>query len=285
MNKKIALIADIHGNLPAFNAILSDIRKQNIHHIIIAGDMITDCPDSNEILNIIKTLKATVIKGNREQYYLDHSSGYKNHWNDSKQMSSLIWSFDNLSLENSQYLEGLKEEALLNISGLSLRIVHGSPDSISELIFPLEKKDRFHELMYSLKEDILICGHSHQQWDRKVDSKYAVNPGSAGVHFNENQGAEYSVLEIGTDRISVTHKQIPYNIDELEKRFVLSGLYKKSPIWSESIIESIKQGENLSLQMLDYAYDMMKKRGIKNTPTIPDEIWDQAGKEFLISRV
>jgi putative phosphoesterase len=280
MIRKIALIADIHGNLPAFNAVIEDIHRQNIDHIIIAGDMITDCPDSNEILNRIRAMNGTVIKGNREQYYLDHCAGFKNHWNDSKQMSSLIWSFSRLSTENSLYIRGLKDQLVLEIYGVKLRIVHGSPDSISELIYPIEKKARFHEIIHSLKEDILICGHSHQQWHCRAGGKLVVNPGSAGVHFNESSGAEYSILEFHESQIEVSQKQILYNIDELEKRFIHSGLYKESPLWSESILESLRQGQNVSMQLLDYAYDLMEKQGIRNSPTIPDLIWDQAGERY-----
>jgi len=56
MTSKIAIIADIHGNLPAFKTILKDTKNQNIEHIIFPGDMITDCPDSNAIINIIREI-------------------------------------------------------------------------------------------------------------------------------------------------------------------------------------------------------------------------------------
>ena len=281
MNYKIALIADIHGNLPAFEAVLSDIEKENIDHVIIAGDMITDCPDSNEILNIVREMDCTVIKGNREQYFLDYQTGLKAHWNNSRQTSSLIWSFNQISELNNQYIKQLKQDTVLNIYGLNLCVSHGSPDSISELIYPLKQKTRFEEIMGSMNEDILICGHSHKQWHRKIGDTYAVNPGSSGVHFNKKQGAEYSILEIKAGAINVIHKQISYSLNDLKNRFELSGLYKKSPTGSESIIESIRQGENLSMRLLAYANEIMEKRGIAQCSTIPDEIWELAGSEYL----
>ena len=284
MKTSIAIIADIHGNLPAFNAIIDDLKNYQIDNIIIPGDLITDCPDSNEVLNVIRKMSCTVIKGNREQYYIDHNAGLKDFWTDSKQMSSLIWSFNELSDENKEYIGQLNEQADLEIQGKTMKIVHGSPDSISELIYPVNKQERFREILSGLDEDIIICGHCHAQWDFQYENKVAINPGSAGVHFNEKNGAEYSIIHFIDGQISIEHKQIPYDLMELKNRFISSGLYHASPMWSESIIQSISKGENVSLQLIAYALDLMEQQGIKKEKTIPDNIWVQAGEEYLMKR-
>jgi len=283
MNTKIALIADIHGNLPAFNAILNDLKKNGINKVIIAGDLITDCPDSDEVLNIIREMECTVIKGNREQYFLDHRAGLKEHWTHSRQMSALMWTFDRLSRKNRRYIESLPAETTVKVQDYTIKIVHGSPDSISELIYPVEKRDRFEEIMINLEEDILICGHCHQQWDHSFNGKIAINCGSAGVHYNKERCAEYSILAIEDSQISIFHRKVTYDLQELENRFRNSGLYEASPHWSQSVLNSIKSGENLSLKMIDYALNLMDKEGIKDALTIPDFIWDRAGEEYLIN--
>lgn len=281
MTTRIAVIADIHGNLPAFQAILNDLEIRQADRVIIAGDIITDCPDSDEVLSIIHNKDWTVIKGNREQYYLDHRAGLLEHWTHARQMSALMWTFDRLSHRNRRYMEKLKEQTTLSIQELQIKVVHGSPDSISELLFPVEEKDRFEDLMAELEEDILICGHSHRQWFVQVGEKWALNPGAAGVHFNAAGGAEYALLTIEENIPSAELIQIPYSLEQLDRRFHDSGLYSASPHWSQSIMDSIRKGENISLKMIAYALEIMEQEGITDALTIPDHIWDRAGEEYL----
>lgn len=281
MKTRIAVIADIHGNLPAFLAILDDLKKRNADRVIIAGDIITDCPDSDEVLSLIHEQDWTVIKGNREQYYLDHRAGLLEHWTHARQMSALMWTFDRLSHRNRKYMEKLKEQTVLTVQDRKIKVVHGSPDSISELLFPIEKKERFEEVLKGMDEDILICGHSHKQWFIESCGKWALNPGSAGVHFNDEEGAEYAMLTIEDNQPSAELIKVPYSTCELEERFHKSGLYTASPHWSQSVLDSIRKGENISLQMIAYALEIMDREGITDALTIPDHIWDRAGDEYL----
>lgn len=282
MTCRIAVIADIHGNLPAFDAIMKDLETRDIDHVIIAGDMITDCPDSDEVLTLVrKSENRTVIKGNREQYFLDHRAGLKDHWTKAGQMSAMMWTFDRLSPDNIRFMEQLKDQQTLVCGDLTIRIVHGSPDSPSELLYPEKGKKRFREVLSRLEEDILICGHSHEQWFAEKNGKWALNPGSAGVHFNRGKGAEYAVLAIDGRKVSAELLAAPYSLDELKKRFMESGLFEASPHWSRSIIDSLDKGENISLRMIDYALKLMEKEGISDSLIIPDTIWDRTGEEFF----
>ncbi|MBB6480452.1 metallophosphoesterase family protein [Spirochaeta isovalerica] len=284
MNEPIAVMADIHGNLPAFLAIKEDLQKRGIERVIVAGDMISDCPDSDEVLTQVRLSDWIVIKGNREQYFIDHCAGLLDHWTHARQMSALMWTFDKLSRKNRAYIRTLADQKSIEIDGLSIRITHGSPDSLSELLYPDKEKERFGEVMDSIEEKLLICGHSHNQWFVEGKGKWALNPGSAGVHFNKGEGAQYALLRISRERPSAELISVPYSLKDLEKRFHESGLYRASPHWSRSIIESLKEGENLSLLMIDYALNLMEKEGIKDALTIPDHIWDRAGEEFLRNR-
>lgn len=277
-------MADIHGNLPAFLAIKADLRKRGIEKVIVAGDMISDCPDSDEVLTLVRKSEWIVIKGNREQYFLDHQAGHLNHWTHARQMSALMWTFDKLGRSNRAYIQSLPDQKRIEIGGISIRITHGSPDSLSELLYPDRKRERFEEVMNALEEDLLICGHSHNQWFLEQEGKWALNPGSAGIHFNKGEGAQYALLSISEGKLSARLISVPYSLDELEKRFHDSGLYQASPHWSRSIIDSLREGENISLLMIDYALNLMEREGITDALTIPDPIWDRAGEEFLKNR-
>lgn len=281
---KLAVLADIHGNLPAFQGIKADLESRGIEKVIVAGDIISDCPDSNAVLDQVRRSGWIIIKGNREQYFIDHQAGLLDHWTQTRQMSALMWTFDKLSRRNRLYIQNLPEQKSIEIGGLPIRITHGSPESLSELLYPGKKKERFAEVMDSIEEKLLICVHSHNQWFVKHKGKWALNPGSAGIHFNKGKGAQYAVLTIFRGRPSAELISIPYSLDDLEKRFHESGLYKASPHWSQSIIDSLREGENISLLMIDYALKLMEEEGMTDPLTIPDHIWDRAGEEFLKNR-
>ena len=84
---RIGVLADVHGNLTALQAIIRDLKKQGIDEYIIAGDLIADCAQPNEVLSFIQSLKATVIKGNREDYVLKFLNGEHEEWNQYEQIT------------------------------------------------------------------------------------------------------------------------------------------------------------------------------------------------------
>ena len=114
---RIAVLADIHGNLQALKAVFSDLRRHRIDRIIVAGDLICDCADSNEVVSMLAACTScAVIAGNREEYLHQFASGMQEHWRSLSQWSSLVWTFDNLVKENRMYLENLP--AALSLSGV-----------------------------------------------------------------------------------------------------------------------------------------------------------------------
>lgn len=106
---KIAILSDIHGNIVALNEVLKDAESQNVDKYIVLGDIITDFPAGNEVIEKIKELTPYVIKGNREQYLLNYEKT-KNckHWK-TIQNTSLIYHYHILNDENKEYIRSLPE--------------------------------------------------------------------------------------------------------------------------------------------------------------------------------
>lgn len=157
---KIAVLSDIHGNIVALEEAIKDAKSQGVDEFIVLGDIITDLPFTNEPLDIVKELTPYVIKGNREQYLLQYEQSKEDKkWNTLQHKSAICY-YDYLSKENKEYIRKLPETLKLEFDGVTIRAIHGSPYSITELLYfdtPLMDK-----VFSELEEDILVYGHNHK---------------------------------------------------------------------------------------------------------------------------
>ncbi|MDP4146489.1 MAG: metallophosphoesterase family protein [Bacillota bacterium] len=279
---QLAVLADIHGNLTALNAVLNDIKGLNVDKFIIAGDHIIDCPQNNEVLEKIRSLDAYVIQGNREKYIMEYHNELHDEWKEYKQMSAIVWTYNNLCADNLKYISKLPEQLSISLPKMdSIRVVHGSPFDISEKILPHEHAEKIEGFLNAIEESVLICGHTHEAWNKVVNNKLILNPGSVGVPFNENGFAEYAVLTWKEEHWTATHHQVEYNINQLKQLFFLSGLYENCETWCKLTLQSIKEGKDINMEFLKYAYDLAKKNGYSNSKLIPDCIWEKADEHWF----
>jgi len=274
---KIAILSDIHGNLTAFNVVLNDINKLGVDKFIIAGDHVVDCPQPNEVLEKIKNLDAYVIKGNREKYVLNYHKGIHKEWIKHKQMEATVWTHNAIDEDNMKYIDQLPEQLNISLPKMdSIRVVHGSPFDMREELFQDKYPERIERVLKGIKEDVLICGHTHESWSKMAYNKLIVNPGSVGLPINKNKFAEYAVLTWNYSKWVASHHQVEYNLKELEQVFFQSGLLKKCRAWSRVILQSIKEGSIMTPDFIEYAYELAEKNGFNNLKLIPNCMWDKA---------
>ncbi|MBU0953960.1 MAG: metallophosphatase family protein, partial [Spirochaetes bacterium] len=313
---KLALLADIHGNLNALRAVLAEIAAERPDYILVAGDLVGDCPDPVAVLRLLQTLRVQVVRGNRDRDILRYHRGELPGWDRYKQMASMRWTAQQLGPAELDWLGGLPEQLSLirrqdggcdlvperpllesradgtfvvpevspGWAGPDVRVVHGSPFHVYELLFgDHAKADDWHRVeraLAAIPEQILVCGHTHEPWYEQVQGKLIVNPGSVGVHFNTSQAAEYALLlsddHAADGRLEVQLRQVAYDIGMLLERYRDSGLLETGGIWGRSIIESILRGSNLSQDFIHFALDRVRAAGLAGQPYIPDWLWDEA---------
>ncbi len=276
---KIAILSDIHGNVGALKNILREIQKENIENIIIAGDLVGECVDNDEVIHIVKELNPWIIKGNKEQYILDYHSGKNKHWKEYNQMAAMVWAYENMSVDSVTYIENLPEEISINLQGKApIRVVHGSPGHMSKGIYQKDFPQILHQVASSIEEPTLICGHTHTQWYVEVDNKLIINPGGIGIFFNKSRKSEYGVLTWEGNKWNVDLRTVDFNIDDLEKRFVESGIFSEARPWCRIILESMRQGEFRHLEFIKFAMSLARERGLEKIDLIPNDIWYKAEK-------
>jgi putative phosphoesterase len=260
----IAILSDIHGNLLALEAVLEDIK--NIDQIIVLGDMVTDFPENtNSIIDIIKEKADYIIKGNREQYLLDTKQITKKY----KQLLNLEKTWEEMTRENFEFISLLPCQISMKYDNiLSLKCVHGSPDSILEAMRE-DHADRNEFILKHIDENILLCGHNHRQWHRKTNKKLILSPGSVGINFNGKKTAQYGIIRYKKNCLDYELKETEYDFNALKDKV------KEENQWARLCVSSMEKGRNLTI---DFVEELKTKGG--EFP-VSNEIWDQQFDEWL----
>ena len=261
---KIAVLSDIHGNKLALEAVIADINKNDVDHIIILGDLITDLPDdTNDVLDMVRSLDGYVIKGNRELYIQNGQEAYEYDQYAVTYMTEKI-----LSEKHKKYIHSLPESISLKFhSQATLKLVHGSPFSASELIFE-DDQTRIVDCLDAISENMLLCGHSHAQWYKKVQNKTILNPGSVGLNFSGDKTAKYAIMELGDDDWDIALKSVYYDFDLMKQKYDLT-----IP-WIRLCIKGVEDGCLYTIRFLEEA------KAICNKWPIPNDVWNNLFEEW-----
>jgi predicted phosphodiesterase len=296
---RLAVLADIHGNLAALEAILADMAHQGVDGIIVAGDFV-DQPQPLETVGMLRALGCWMIRGNRENYLLAYHRGdAPERWHVSIQWTGLRWSYRQLDREALGFMASLPEQRVVAVDGTApIRVVHGSPRSVTELLLPDHDPVAMAQyeqagllaLNYSqlgldaalaeFDEPVLVCGHSHIPWSQHQKGRFVVNPGSAGAPLDGNVRAQYAVLTWQRGEWRAEHRAIPYDLDRIRDAYRESGALAQGGGFTRALLRCIETGQNVPGHLLDHFYALAARAGFGDQDVIPDSIWEQAVATF-----
>ena len=283
---RLAVLSDIHSNNVAFKACIEDINESFIDGICLIVDYISDCPDPQATISLIKELQRNyrvwIIKGNREEYFINHDDGKDDGWNYSSYEGSLLYTYEKLTDRDIDYLRGLPFKCTVDIKGTApLLLVHGSQRNIKELLF--EEEENTKECMDKMEETYLISGHTHHRTHYEYNGKILINPGSVGVAIGDKAMAHYCVLDWTEGKWEEEFKNIPYDIDKFRGMFHNSSLMEKGGVWPKCIIKSVEEGVNWGPLCSKRAYDYAVEDGIElKFRNVPDKYWKSAARDLGI---
>lgn len=206
----IAVISDVHANLPALEAVLADAEKRGVAVVLNAGDMIGYGPFPDEVVSLIRSRHILSVIGNYDLSVISKK------WKTGKPRSrekqvAMRWAYHNLSQENRVWLKSLSREIRLSVRGMILLVTHGSPDSITEYLDDGTPETRLLEIASDLGARVVVSGHSHRAAAREAGGVWFVNPGSVGRSEDGDPRACYALITV--DPFSLTHIRIPYDVE------------------------------------------------------------------------
>lgn len=225
MTMRILLLADIHGNYPALQAIDQQLDAAGFDHIINCGDSLVYAPFANQTIKWLRQQRVISILGNTDQKVIRLLAGkkVKKPSNPEKRIMYTTTA-EALSSDNRRYLCSLTTTARLKLrpdgkappaAKIKLGIFHGSPADPDEFLFAYTPDARFNELAALTNCNIVTTGHSHSPYHKLVAGIHFINPGSVGRMFDGNPSASCATINIAGDAISVRHFRIAYAVDEV----------------------------------------------------------------------
>ncbi len=303
-SSKIAVVADIHGNLPALTAALTEARARGATHLITVGDFIGG-PFPEETLALLLSWPGWIIRGNHEDYYLRRRRGLIPALQQtSLQMAPATWTYQRLTSLTLDYLAGLPDRCTLTLnSNPPLRLVHGSPRHIAEHTLPNENTTALQQfraagflaptepppplaaLIAEVPESVILCGHSHIAWQEECNGKRICNPGAAGASISGDWRTSYALLtpsDTPEAPWDIKLHTVPYDLDQITDAYRKSGYLNEGGAFARAYLRAIQTGRNIPGEFLRHVRRLMHETGRVLPPgsTFPDDLWQQAAASF-----
>lgn len=228
MIRRLAFISDIHGNIEALSNVLKDIQEKSIDFkdVYCLGDLVGYGTRPNEVIDLLKQHNIQSVLGNYDEavaFYLPTCGCSINSESDRvKTKNSLHWAVEHTNEENKTYLRRFEENLILFEEGYRIFLTHASPVSITDYVYE-EDLDKQIQIAEDLEEDIIVFGHTHFPYVKRVKNKLFVNTGSVGRPKDGDNRACYSILKLG-EEIDVEFVRVPYDFEKMAKEIEESEL-------------------------------------------------------------
>jgi len=213
---RIAIISDIHGNLTALEAVLADLRTRTVEAIYCLGDLVGYAAHPNEVTERIRAEGIPTIMGNYDDgvgFERDECGcAYTNPVDKELGDRSLAWTKATVTAENKAFLRTLVSEIRFDADGRRVLLVHGSPRRINEYLFEDRPISSFQRLATSSNADIIVFGHTHKPYTKRVDDVLFVNAGSVGKPKDGDWRACYIILDPSDPASPVEFIRVPYDV-------------------------------------------------------------------------
>lgn len=235
---KIALLSDIHANLPALDAVLKSIDAHRPDQIYCLGDLVGYAPWPNEVVEAIRRRNIATIAGNYDQGVGENSDdcgcAYQNEDQERQGVASITYTNEVMAADHRRWLRTLPRHIRLQLgedADFSVLMVHGSPRRINEYLFEDRPERSMRRLMARSEADVMLFGHTHKPYHRVFEDdegedgavrfRHAINTGSVGKPKDGDPRACWVLLDVekqpeATDRESVSAAfiRVSYDVEE-----------------------------------------------------------------------
>jgi putative phosphoesterase len=241
---KIAALYDIHGNLPALDAVLKEVEQEHPDLILVGGDIVPG-PMPRAALERLLALgdKVHYIRGNCEREVVAAFDGLPLRPGMSAEVSEVThWTAQQLEGSQRDFLAQLPEQASFSVDGLGeVLFCHGSPRSDEEIFTVATPEERMRDILAGVKQRIVVCGHTHMQFDRTIDGVRIVNAGSVGMPYGDT-GAYWVLL--GPE---IMLRRTLYDLEDAAARIRVSGYPQADDFAENNVLKTATEAEAIAV--------------------------------------
>jgi predicted phosphodiesterase len=216
---RVAVLADIHGNLAALEAALEAVERLHPDRLVVAGDVVDGAPDSIPCWERVLALGCPVLRGNHERYVFDYGTERADPVWSTERFGPLRTTLDEIPPARRGELEALPL-CWQDAHAPGMLVVHASLRSDADSVLPYTEDDEM-EVMFppAMLPPLVLRGHNHLCQTQRFCDTLIVTAGSIGLPLDSNPSAQFAVAELGSDGWRVRHHAVRYDVDATLRRF------------------------------------------------------------------
>jgi putative phosphoesterase len=225
---RVAVITDIHANLPALEAALARIEQLQVEQTYCGGDLVGYGPHPNQVCATIEAQEIRTIYGNYDYAIArdlsDCGCAYVTQHDRAIGQLSVDWTLAHTKQRPKEFMRELAFDLRFQLGDKRVRLVHGSPRKVNEYLFE-DKPARTFERIAALADcDVLVFGHTHKPWVHEYGGVLFVNCGSVGKPKDGDARGSFALLEETTAGVSVSIERAPYDALAVAREMRTVGL-------------------------------------------------------------
>lgn len=215
----ITIFGDIHGNLPALEAVWAEMDRRGLDRRFCLGDLVGYGVQPNEVVAFIRQHAIPTLMGNYDEG-VGHDSddcgcAYRTPEAQALGERSIAWSNGEVTAGNKAYLRNLPMTMSLILGKLRLMLVHGSPRRINEYLYEDRPEGSVTRLFDLVGAEVIVCGHTHMPYDRPLPGgRRLVNAGSVGKPKDHDPRAGFVILSAEGKDLQVEFVRVPYDVEQ-----------------------------------------------------------------------
>jgi putative phosphoesterase len=232
---RVAALNDVHGNLPALQAVLADVEREHVGLIVFGGDVAAG-PLPAETIEALMALQRPTrfVRGNADRELVEMFDGLREP--DERGLVE-AWTISQLDRRHRDFLDSFEPTVAVG----DVLYCHATPHSDEPIFTKVTSDERVRALVGKIGQRVVVCGHTHMQFDRSVHGIRVVNAGSVGLPYGTTDAC-WAL----TDGVEVELRRTPYDREAAAARLRLSGLSIADTLVAENILASPTEEEAIA---------------------------------------
>jgi predicted phosphodiesterase len=215
----VTIFGDIHGNLPALEAVFQDMETRGLANLHCLGDLVGYGTFPNEVVEAIRDRHIPTLMGNYDQGVGNSSDdcgcAYRTPEAKALGVLSITWSNAHTTDVNKAFLRELPMQIPVDLGDLRVVLVHGSPRKVNEYLYEDRPEKSFERLLDLVQADVLVCGHTHLPYHKILPSgRHVINAGSVGKPKDNDPRAGYVALQANGKGLEVEFIRVAYDVEK-----------------------------------------------------------------------
>jgi putative phosphoesterase len=226
--RRVAVITDIHANLPALQAALARIDELGVDAVYCGGDLVGYGPHANEVCALIAERAIPTIHGNYDHAIArdldDCGCAYITAHDRELGQQSVDWTLAHTDQVSKDFMRTLPFDLRFDVGDSAVHLVHGSPRKVNEYLFEDKPASLYERLAAAEDADVLVFGHTHKPWVREYGGVLFVNCGSVGKPKDGDPRGAFAVLEADAAGVRVSIERVEYDAAAVAREVAEAGL-------------------------------------------------------------